>query len=303
MGDRFIRFVVGAALALLAWPSVGVAEDITVTPSTSAHLKSLSPSSARVRVTWHIRCSGPGTAAQYGGNLYLIDEVTHEEIYMGGIFSGAGDAIQIVERRSKDRRMRPRIKAQCSKVGGNGTRFGSDTVETVGEDILIPARDGHGGGGGGGNHGAGGGGNHGAGGGGSGGAEPDDPLRPGGCASELLGSAGPDVLDGEAGGDLILALGGADRVRGRGGHDCLLGGSGRDRLFGEAGYDRLTGGGGADLLDGGPGRNAFDAGRGDDRIRARNGLRERVRCGPGDDTALVDRSDRLRGCEHVARAG
>ena len=296
MGDRIIRSALGALLALLIWPAVGVAENITVMPTTSAHLKSLSPSSARVRVTWNIRCNGPGTAAQYGGNLYLIDEVTHEEIYMGGIFSGAGGAIQTVKRRDKDRRMRPRIKAQCSKVGGNGTRFGSDTIETVGGFVVIPAKNGHGGGGGG-NHGGGGGG------GGSGGAEPDDPLRPGGCANELLGSAGPDVLDGEAGGDLILALGGADRVRGRGGHDCLHGGSGRDRLFGEAGYDRLTGGGGADLLDGGPGRNAFDAGRGDDRIRARNGLRERVRCGPGDDTALADRSDRLRGCEHVARAG
>ncbi len=281
MSHWLVRSVLGSLLGLLAWPAAVAAEEITVEPGVSAHLKSLSSDSAQVQVTWQITCLGEGTGTRYGGNLYLIDEDTGEEMYMGGVFSGSGSAVQSVKRRKKERRMRPRIKAQCSKVGSNGSLFGSEPAEAIGETLLIPAKGGNGGGGG--------------------GNGPDEPLQPGGCANELLGSAGADVLNGGESGDLVLALGGADRVHGRGGHDCLVGGSGRDRLFGESGSDRLTGGGGSDRLDGGPGRNAYDAGRGDDRIKARNGLREQVRCGPGEDTARVDRNDRLRGCEHVAR--
>jgi Ca2+-binding RTX toxin-like protein len=92
-----------------------------------------------------------------------------------------------------------------------------------------------------------------------------------------------------------------ERAPSRDGHDCLVGGSGRDRLLGEDGYDRLTGGSGRDRLDGGPGRNAYDAGSGDDQVKARNGRRETVRCGPGDDSASVDRNDRVRGCETVRK--
>jgi hypothetical protein len=295
MGGRFIRFAFGALLASLAWPvAVGAADEVTVEPSASARVKHLSPGSALVQVRWSITCLGPGTEGSYSGSLTLVDEDTGEEIYMGGISTAAGDATQLVERREKDRRMKPRISARCSKYDSNGSLFGSDTVEALGDVIVIPAKGANGGGGNGG-------GGHGGGGGGSGGADPDDPLGSGGCANELHGSAGPDVLNGEAGGDLILALGGADRVRGGDGHDCLVGGSGGDRLLGEDGYDRLTGGSGADRLDGGPGRNAYDAGPGDDRVKARNGRRETVRCGPGEDTARADANDRLRGCEHVAR--
>jgi Ca2+-binding RTX toxin-like protein len=134
-------------------------------------------------------------------------------------------------------------------------------------------------------------------------AGPSDPVRPGGCAHEVRGTAGPDALDGTSEGDLIFALGGDDRARGHDGDDCLIGGSGGDRLLGEDGYDRLTGGAGADRLDGGKARNAYDAGAGDDRIEARNGRVETVRCGPGDDTVRADADDRLRGCEQVVAQG
>lgn len=149
-------------------------------------------------------------------------------------------------------------------------------------------------------------GDNGSGGGGSGGgsgADPTDPLRTGGCARVLHGTAAADVLNGTSEGDLILGLGGDDRERGRGGDDCLVGAAGRDRLLGGDGWDRLTGGDGGDRLDGGAGRNAYDAGLGNDRINARNGRRDLVDCGPGEDRVRADAIDRLVGCEHVVLPG
>jgi hypothetical protein len=44
------------------------------------------------------------------------------------------------------------------------------------------------------------------------------------------------------------------------------------------------------------------AGAGDDAVNTRGGGRDRVRCGPGRDTALVDRRDRVaRDCERLLR--
>jgi hypothetical protein len=54
-------------------------------------------------------------------------------------------------------------------------------------------------------------------------------------------------------------------------------------------------------LKGGPGKNRYSGGRGRDLIRAANGRRETVRCGPGADTAFVDRADRIFGCETFVR--
>ena len=294
-----MRAVLAVLLVSLVWPAVVSADHVTAEPFVSARVKELRPGSALVEVSWLIVCHGSGAEGTYGGNLNLVDEDTGDETYLGGVFSASGTAGQLVERRAEDRRMRPQLTAQCSRYDANGTLHGSDTIEVSGDPVVIPRK----GGGGGGGPGGGGGDGGGNGGGGSGGADPGDPLQPGGCAIELLGTAGPDLLDGGAGGDLILALGGADRVRGGDGHDCLLGGPGRDRLLGEDGRDRLTAGSGADRLDGGEGRNAYDAGSGNDRVRARNGLRETVRCGAGFDIVRADRSDRLRGCEHAARPG
>lgn len=283
--------MLGSVLASLGLPATSVADHVGIEASASATLKSLSPSSAKVEVSFSIICTGvsPGSA-QYFGDLKLVDVVTLEETYLGGVASASDTSGLSLSRVDRDRRIRAQLHAAC---GDSVTAHGSPFVEAASEEVLIPRLGGTGGGGGGGGHGGGGS--------GSGGADPDDPLRPGGCANEILGSPAADVLDGEPGGDLILALGGADRARGRGGHDCLVGGTGPDRLLGEGGSDRLTGGSGADLLDGGPGRNAFDAGSGDDRVEARNGRRETIRCGSGDDRARVDGNDRVRRCEHVAR--
>ena len=117
---------------------------------------------------------------------------------------------------------------------------------------------------------------------------PDDPasspqpcggLAPKRCEFALVGKHGPDRLVGTDEGDDLRGRGGRDRLRGRGGRDCLRGGAGADRLNGGPHADRLA------------------AGAGGDRVNARDGERDRVRCGPGHDRARVDRHDRARGCE------
>jgi Ca2+-binding RTX toxin-like protein len=287
--SRLIALLVGSLLASLAWPAAGLANHVSITAGTGATLTKVKPSSVVLRVGWTADCIGaaPGQAT-YKGDLYLHRPDTDETIYLGGVFSAPGQLEIPVSRTDKEQVFAPLLRISCFD---NSSLHGSGDVTVSGVPVIVPAKERTGGGGGHGN-------GNGNGGGGGGGA-PDDPLQVGGCATELRGSAAPDVLDGGAGGDLILALGGADRVRGRDGHDCLIGGAGADRLLGEEGYDRLTGGSGADLLDGGSGRNAYDAGSGDDTVKARNGRREIVRCGSGDDTARVDRNDRVRGCEHV----
>ncbi len=72
----------------------------------------------------------------------------------------------------------------------------------------------------------------------------------------------------------------------------LSGGSDRDQLFGESGND---------VLRAGDGRNLLDGGSGNDRLEARNGERDDVRCGAGKDRAIVDRIDRVSGCESISR--
>lgn len=64
--------------------------------------------------------------------------------------------------------------------------------------------------------------------------------------------------------------------------DALLsGGGGSDRLLGHRGFDRFLGGGGADL------------------IKAAGDRRDVVKCGSGDDKAIVDRRDSASGCERL----
>ena len=103
------------------------------------------------------------------------------------------------------------------------------------------------------------------------------------CDNRIDGTRRRDRLRGTDSSDEIDGRRGADRINGRGGGDCIDGGGGGDRLKGGAGQDRLK------------------AGRGSDLIRARDGERDRVRCGKGRDRASVDRSDSVKGCELVKR--
>ena len=117
----------------------------------------------------------------------------------------------------------------------------------------------------------------------------DDPPD---CSDPQRGGPGPDRFKGSDGPDAINGGAGRDRVKARGGNDCLAG---------QAGGDRLGGGAGIDLLLAGRGRDRVSGGSGDDTIRAAGGGGDTVRCGPGRDTAKVDRRDRVRGCERVKR--
>lgn len=98
--------------------------------------------------------------------------------------------------------------------------------------------------------------------------------------------------DGEAGeGDNVDTS--VDDVLGGTGADVIVGSDLSNALYGEAGNDTITGGAGPDLLDG-------DAG--DDVIEARDGAVDDVRCGPGNDRAVVDVGDAVApDCETVER--
>jgi RTX calcium-binding nonapeptide repeat (4 copies) len=101
------------------------------------------------------------------------------------------------------------------------------------------------------------------------------------------------------------------RVRASGGaaNDALAGHAGIDRLEGGEGSDRLAGLTGNDVLDGGPDRDRLLGGRGNDVIDAQwrfapqfesdPAMRDRVLCGAGRDTAVVDKFDTVQGCERV----
>lgn len=83
------------------------------------------------------------------------------------------------------------------------------------------------------------------------------------------------------------------RIEGSGRGDTLVGTPLRDLLYGLGGDDTITGGSGDDELSGGPG---------DDLMRARDGLVDVVRCGPGRDRVVADRRDLVkRDCERISR--
>jgi Ca2+-binding RTX toxin-like protein len=119
---------------------------------------------------------------------------------------------------------------------------------------------------------------------------------------ETAGTAAADCLLGGRRPDRLIGLAGDDRLLGDDGNDRLTGGGGNDWLDGGAGADRIDGGKGRDVLLGGAGRDVLLGGRGDDTVIAADGHRETIDCGRGSDTAVVDRVDRVRGCERAIRA-
>ena len=72
------------------------------------------------------------------------------------------------------------------------------------------------------------------------------------------------------------------------GDDLVVGSPASNDIDAGAGDDDITGGGGTDFVD---------AGFGNDTVRARDGLGERVDCGPGTDTAILDDIDFGISCE------
>jgi hypothetical protein len=101
---------------------------------------------------------------------------------------------------------------------------------------------------------------------------------------DIAGTDGPDTLRGTPGRDTVCGLPGPDDIRTGTGNDRIGAGSGDDRIVP------------------GPGRDTVDAGDGRDWIDARDGQRDVIACGPGRDTVLADRVDRVDGtCERVTR--
>ena len=91
-----------------------------------------------------------------------------------------------------------------------------------------------------------------------------------------------------------IAAGSPARARFSGhiGADTLIGGSDYDFLSGGRGADRMIGRAGADRLLGAQQADTFIGGSGDDRIEAARNDRDRaIRCGPGDDVAIIDRDE------------
>lgn len=129
----------------------------------------------------------------------------------------------------------------------------------------------------------------------------NDRLAGGAGIDRLTGGPGVDRLDGGTGNDRVFGSEGSDVLIGGAGNDLLDGGVGNDSLSGGTGKDLLIGGQGNDRITGGPGADRISGGIGNDTLNARDGVRENVSCGPGRDTAIVDRRDRTVGCERVLR--
>jgi Ca2+-binding RTX toxin-like protein len=125
---------------------------------------------------------------------------------------------------------------------------------------------------------------------------------PGRCSNVFTGRANGGATRGTSAGDMLEGGSRRDLLIGLAGADCLTGGAGNDRLLGDEGNDVLDGGLGNDTLEGGSGIDRMLGGSGNDRIRAVDGKRDTIDCGPGRDTARVDRGDRVKRCERVIRA-
>jgi Ca2+-binding RTX toxin-like protein len=110
----------------------------------------------------------------------------------------------------------------------------------------------------------------------------------------VIGGSGPDVLTGEDGANALAGGAGADHLSGLGGDDSLSGGTGADVL---------AGGSGDEVITGGPSPDQITGGSGDDAINAKDGAKDAIDCGTGDDRVTADPSDVVSSnCEHVTRA-
>jgi len=116
-----------------------------------------------------------------------------------------------------------------------------------------------------------------------------------------VGTAGVDLMKGTPGDDVLIGLADRDAILGAAGDDVLRGGPGIDRIKGGDGDDTILGGLDNDVLDGDRGNDGLYGGAGDDLLRAADGRVDAVRCGPGEDVAIVDARDRVFDCEAIRR--
>jgi hypothetical protein len=109
----------------------------------------------------------------------------------------------------------------------------------------------------------------------------------------FVGNDGPNFVQLRSeSADTVSGLGGDDTIDGANGNDVLDGGAGDDTIYGGGNDDTIVGGPGLDSLSGeGSSSGNFISIAGNDRIDARDGVREQLNCGPGADTAIVDALD------------
>ena len=131
----------------------------------------------------------------------------------------------------------------------------------------------------------------------------NDFVNAGSGNDKVNGGSGTDELQGRNGNDTQLGGDGADLLRGGAGNDVQNGSSGPDVVFSGPGVDISRGGPGNDEIwglirsdvntSGGPDMtgDTLIGGRGDDTIHARDGEADRINCGPGTDTAILDKED------------
>ena len=81
----------------------------------------------------------------------------------------------------------------------------------------------------------------------------------------------------------------------------MISGAVADTLSGDGRENELNASSGDDFADPGAGLDRLFGGTGADVLRARDGGRDIVDCGPGEDLAIVDRQDTARDCETIER--
>jgi Ca2+-binding RTX toxin-like protein len=156
-----------------------------------------------------------------------------------------------------------------------------------------------------------------------------DTINGNGGNDTINAKRGRDTLDGGLGDDVVKAGDGRDNSNGGEGNDTMYGGWGNDVQYGGPGNDLIFAGRGRDITYGGDGNDTLWAlargdvhgrhdrrgdsltgGEGDDLFRTRDGERDLIDCGPGNDTAVLDWKDRIidatkanknGSCEHVYR--
>jgi len=122
-------------------------------------------------------------------------------------------------------------------------------------------------------------------------------------AASLDGTGSRDVIEGTGRDDVVSGRGGGDTLNGLGGEDMVRGGEGVDEVGGGAGADETYGNAGDDyLIDASDeNRDVLHGGSGRDNVQVRDypAVKDVIYCGPGRDTAYVDRRDEVHGCEIV----
>lgn len=151
-----------------------------------------------------------------------------------------------------------------------------------------------------------------------------------GQSNRIQGTSGDDAREGTPEEDAIILKEGDDTANARELDDCILGGPGNDGtkdmmsdndLHGNAGDDLVIGGDGNDVVRGGQGSDKLLAGDGDDHVHtggmnegmapdevnagdgddmifsAQDGGGDIIRCGEGNDTAMIAPGDQTKDCE------